>query len=83
MVKRCQPGDSEQAFLDASLEWRHVLGEAWGTFLLVLVAVGGPLANARTDAGIAQTTTAVAPGLMIMVAIYSIGAVSGAHLILR
>ncbi len=80
MVKRYQPDNSEQAFLDASLEWRHVLGEAWGTFLLVLVAVGGPLANARTDAGIAQTTTAVAPGLMIMVAIYSIGAVSGAHL---
>lgn len=80
VVKQHQPEISEEAFLDASLEWRHVLGEAWGTFLLVLVAVGGPVATARTDAGISQAANAVAPGLMVMVAIYSLGAVSGAHL---
>ena len=79
-AKQREPEISEQAFLDASLERRHVIAEAWGTFLLVLVAVGGPVANARTNTEIAEAVSAVAPGLMVMVAIYSLGAVSGAHL---
>jgi aquaporin Z len=79
-VKQRESENSEQAFLDASLEWRHVIAEAWGTFLLVLVAVGGPVATARTNAEIVEAASAVAPGLMVMVAIYSMGAVSGAHL---
>jgi aquaporin Z len=28
-------------FLDRALEWRRIFAEAWGTFLLVVVAAGG------------------------------------------
>jgi aquaporin Z len=34
------------AFLDDSLEWRGLFSEAWGTFLLVLVAAVAPVVGA-------------------------------------
>ena len=39
------PGRPEEAkaladFRNASLEWRRIFAEAWGTFLLVIVAAG-------------------------------------------
>src|SRR6266699_1779131 len=34
-------------FSDDSYEWRRVFAELFGTFLLVLVAAGGPIVNAR------------------------------------
>jgi len=67
-------------FLDPSLEWRRLFAEAWGTFLLVLVAAGGPVVAAVSGVAVTSATTAVAPGLMVMAIIYFMGTVSGAHL---
>ncbi|MFN2165106.1 MAG: MIP/aquaporin family protein [Anaerolineae bacterium] len=67
-------------FLDAALEWRRVFAEAWGTFLLVLVAAGGSTIAARTGSTVNQGLLAMATGVVVMAIIYTMGAVSGAHL---
>jgi aquaporin Z len=62
-------------------ELRRLLAEALGTFFLVLVAVAGPLVNARFGGqAIPLAAQVAAPGLMVGVVILSLGAVSGAHL---
>ena len=67
-------------FLDNALEWRRIFAEAWGTFLLVVVAAGGEVVGARSGGAVTPGMKAVAPGLMVMAIIYFMGAVSGAHL---
>jgi len=67
-------------FLNRSLEWRRVLAECWGTFLLVLVAAGADVVAAQSPGAITPAMAVVAPGLMVMAAIYFMGQVSGAHL---
>ena len=68
-----------RAFLDPSLESR-VFAEAWGTFLLVLVAAGGGVVSAVSGGRVTLAMAVVAPGLMVMAIIYFMGSVSGAHL---
>jgi len=68
------------SFLDARREGRRLFAEAWGTFLLVLVAVGADIASAKSGGALPKPLAAVAPGVMVMVAIYFMGAVSGAHI---
>ena len=41
---------SEVDFDDASLEFRRLFSEVWGTFLLVLVAAGGGVVGALASA---------------------------------
>ena len=67
-------------FLDNALEWRRIIAEAWGMFLLVVVAAGGEVVAARSGGAVTPGLRAVAPGLMVMAIIYFMGAVSGAHL---
>jgi len=68
-------------FSDDSYEWRRLFAEAFGTFLLVLAAVGGPTVNARFGGNvISRGALVVAPGLMVLAIILFMGAVSGAHL---
>jgi aquaporin Z len=68
-------------FWDSRYEWRRVCSELLGTFFLVLVAVGGPMVNARFGGhAIASAALVVAPALMVMAIILFMGAVSGAHL---
>ena len=67
-------------FLDPIHEWRRVFAEAWGTFLLVLVAAGGGVVAATGAGEVSLAMRAVAPGLLVMAAIYFMGDVSGAHL---
>ena len=43
-------------FLNHALEWRRIFAEAWGTFLLVVVAAGGAVVAARSGG-------AVTPGM--------------------
>lgn len=74
-----QPPSSPD-FLDNSLEWRRLVAEAWGTYLLVLVAAGAVIVAARGAGAVTPGMIAVAPGLMVMVIIYFMGTVSGAHL---
>jgi aquaporin Z len=68
-------------FFDDTFEWRRLFSEVFGTFLLVFVAVGGPMVNARFGSqGIPQAALVVAPGLMVMATILFMGTCSGAHL---
>ncbi|MGN6791994.1 MAG: MIP/aquaporin family protein [Streptosporangiaceae bacterium] len=68
-------------FADDSYEWRRLFSELFGTFLLVLVAAGGPIVNARFGGhAISATALVVVPGLMVLAIILFMGTVSGAHL---
>lgn len=62
------------------IEWRRLFAEAFGTFLLVLVAAGGPVVDALSHGAIGRVAAVSAPGLMVMAIILFMGGVSGAHL---
>ncbi len=67
-------------FLNPAHEWRRIFAEAWGTFLLVLVAAGGGVVAAKSGGAVTLGMQVVAPGLMVIAIIYFMGTVSGAHL---
>jgi len=68
-------------FWDAQYEWRRIFSELLGTFLLVLVAAGAGMVNARFGGNaVPAAARVVAPGLMVLAIIMFMGAVSGAHL---
>jgi aquaporin Z len=67
-------------FLESAHEWRRLFAEAWGTFLLVVVAAGAGVVAARSGGAISLSMKVVAPGLMVMAIIYFMGEVGGAHL---
>ena len=71
-----RPGE----FDDPRQEWRRLFAELLGTFLLVLVAAGGPVVAVRTHTQLGRVAIVVAPGLMVMAVILFMGAISGAHL---
>jgi aquaporin Z len=66
--------------LEVEVERRRLFSEMLGTFLLVLVAAGGPVVNAFSHGGVSRSAQVVAPGLMVMAVIYFMGAIGGAHL---
>jgi aquaporin Z len=68
-------------FWDDRYEGRRVFAEVLGTFLLVLVAAGGGMVNARFGGdAVPAAARVVAPALMVMAVILFMGTVSGAHL---
>jgi aquaporin Z len=67
-------------FENSSSEWRRILCEVLGTFLLVMVACGGGVVEAVSKGAIGRPAGVVAPALMVMAIILSIGTISGAHL---
>jgi aquaporin Z len=67
-------------FDDASLEWRRLFAEVFGTFLLVLAGAGAGVVDAASHGAIGRTAAVAAPGLMVLAIILFMGAVSGAHL---
>jgi aquaporin Z len=68
-------------FFDDRYEGRRLFAELFGTFLLVIVAVGGGMVNVRFGGhAVPAPAAAVAPGLMVAVIILFMGTVSGAHL---
>jgi aquaporin Z len=68
-------------FLDDRLEHRRLFSEAWGTFLLVLVATGaGAVGSLPYGGGLTPAVKVIAPGVTVMAIIYFMGTVSGAHL---
>jgi aquaporin Z len=67
-------------FQDPTLEWRRLVSELYGTFLLVIVAAGGGMMSQAFPNTISRTAAVVAPGLMVMGVIMFMGKVSGAHL---
>jgi aquaporin Z len=72
---------SAAEFDDSRLEYRRLFSEAWGTFLLVLVAAGGGVIGATAFGGdLTLAMKALAPGMMVMGIIFFMGTISGAHL---
>ncbi len=67
-------------FLKAAHEWRRLFSEAWGTFLLVVVAAGAGVIGALSGGAVTLSMRVVAPGMMVMAIIYFMGSVGGAHL---
>src|SRR6476469_4491735 len=67
-------------FGDPSQEWRRLFAELLGTFLLVLVAAGGPMMAKAFPGSVSRSAAVVAPGLMVLAIILFMGRVSGAHL---
>ena len=67
-------------FQDPDQEWRRLFSEAYGTFLLVIVAAGGGMMSEAFPNTITRTAAVVAPALMVMAIILFMGKVSGAHL---
>jgi aquaporin Z len=67
-------------FHDPSQEWRRLVSELFGTFLLVLVAAGGPMVGQAFPGTVGRPAAVVAPGLMVLAIILFMGKVSGAHL---
>jgi aquaporin Z len=65
---------------DPRARWRRLFAECLGTALLTLVAAGGDVIGAATHSPLSQSARVVAPGLLVMALIYTIGDVSGAHL---
>lgn len=82
------PGLPESVVADPGLRragqanaWRRLFAEVFGAFLLVLVAAGGGMVNARFGGDtIGQAALVTAPGLVVGVVILFMGSVSGAHL---
>jgi aquaporin Z len=71
---------SAAAFANPTREWRRIFAEAWGTFLLVLVGAGAAIGASIDPGRIHPDVAAAAPGLIVMVVIYFMGSVSGAHI---
>src|SRR5260370_9889976 len=57
----------------------RLLAELLGTFALTLVAAGGDVITAISGGEISLAARVVAPGLMAMALIYTLGNLSGAH----
>jgi aquaporin Z len=64
---------------DWTQQWRRLTAELLGTFALTFVAAGGPVIGAFSGGGVSRTAAVVAPALLIMAMIYTVGGLSGAH----
>lgn len=69
-----------EVFRDPRQEWRRLVTEFIGTFLLVTVAAGAGMVGHAFPGEVSRTAAVVAPGLMVMAVIMAMGRVSGAHL---
>jgi len=79
--ERTPPGRSDGIPEDIrSPDWpRRLTAEAFGTFALVFAAAGADVMAELSHDAISAAARAVAPALMVMALIYSLGDQSGAH----
>jgi len=61
------------------LEARRLLAELLGTFALTFTAAGGPVIVAASGVSVGLPALVVAPALLVLAMIYSVGNLSGAH----
>ena len=61
-------------------ELRAYAAEAVGTFLLVFAGPGAAVVNAVSEGGVTSLGISLSFGLVVMVAIFAIGHISGAHI---
>ncbi len=61
-------------------EWQRVAAEFVGTFLLTFVAAGADSVEYATNGLIGHVARYAAPGLLVMAMIWSLSAISGAHI---
>lgn len=64
----------------AATEGQRLLAEFAGTFLLTFVAAGADVIESLTNGGIGHAARYIAPALTVMAMIYTISAISGAHI---
>ncbi len=62
------------------MEWRRLLAETVGTFMLVLAGAGAGVVQAVSHGQIGRVAAVTAPGLTVLAVILAMGAISGAHL---
>ncbi len=62
------------------LEWRKYIAEYFGTFALVFAGTGAIVVDDVTNGGVGNLGIAAAFGLVVMVMVYSLGDISGAHI---
>ncbi len=67
-------------FDDPRQEWRRVVSELVGTFLLVIAAAGAPMVGQKYPGTVGLAMAVVAPALTVLAVIMFMGKVSGAHL---
>jgi aquaporin Z len=72
------PGDPD--FDDPRHEWRRLLSEVFGTFLLVLAGAGGAVVDAVSGGQVGRGAAVTAPGLTVLAVILFMGGIGGAHL---
>lgn len=58
---------------------RRLVAEAIGTFALVFSGTGAVIIDAKTGGGVTHVGVALTFGLIVMVMIYAVGHISGAH----
>jgi aquaporin Z len=73
------PASDERSRTDPVGTGRRLFAEVLGTFALTVVAAGGEVINAVSHGEVSAAARAVAPGLVVMAFIYTVGEVSGAH----
>ena len=67
-------------FEDPRQEWRRLVSEVVGTFLLVVAAAGAPMVGAAYPGTVGLAMAVTAPALTVLAVILFMGKVSGAHL---
>lgn len=65
---------------DLHSTWRRLIAECLGTFLLTLVAAGAAVIGTAAGQPMSLPVKVVAPALIVLALIYTLGDVSGAHL---
>lgn len=67
-------------FNDPRQEWRRLISEVVGTFLLVIAAAGAPMVGVAYPGTVGLGMAVTAPALMVLGVILFMGKVGGAHL---
>lgn len=62
------------------MKLRKYIAELIGTFALLFCSAGAPIINQQAGGSITHVGIAITAGLIVMVMIYSLGSISGAHL---